>query len=141
MVDIKLLFAVAKGVPVVSADWVLASVSAGRWVEHSEHAAMRTHPRATRQLAGKRFHVLSHGDAMGRATLEQLISAAGGALVGKRAATHLVVSRRLSRGGAGEEEAEGGGAECVDEKWVFDAVMGVGDGEEGGEESDESEQF
>ena len=66
--------------------------------------------------------------------------AAGGALVGKRAATHLVGSRRLSRGGAGEEEAEGGGAECVDEKWVFDAVMGVGDGEEGGEESDESEQ-
>ena len=71
-------------------------------------------------------------DAIDRPTLEQLIMAAGGTLVSKRTATHIVDLQ--SECDAQEEEAE---AQVIDEKWVFDEVMGRDEGEE----SSDSEEF
>ena len=133
----KLLFAMARGVPVVKAEWVLASVSAGKWLEWEGFEALAAHPRAGRQLAGKRFHVAGC-DAMDQPTLEMLIEAAGGVIVSRRSATHVVVPRGGGVAARGWEEAEGEGVGCVDDAWVFGSVMGQeGEGEEDSEDSEE----
>ena len=78
----------------VKADWVLHSVSAGKWLEHHEHLAIQPNHHAGSQLSGKTFCVRStDGDGLERATVEKLVLAAGGSLAGKRAATHVLVVR------------------------------------------------
>ena len=84
-----------------------------------------------------------HRSSIDRRELEQLIHAAGGGVVPRRAATHVVdTASSNALGGGAEEEAEHP-KERVDDKWLFDAVMGPQGGEEDDEADDEedSEEF
>jgi hypothetical protein len=100
----KFLFAMAKGVPVVHAQWVVDSVMAGKWLEATTHLATPLNPYATRQLAGKSVCVRSTEPGVDRAMLEELVLAAGGTLAPRRSATHIISARPDL-----EEAAEGGG--------------------------------
>lgn len=86
---LKLLYAMARGLPVVRASWLLQSVSAGRWLDWERFQALPAHPHATRQLAGKFFYIGDSG-RVPRADLEALISLAGGKVGPLRCATHTV---------------------------------------------------
>eukprot|EP00900_Chrysochromulina_parva_P006386 jgi/Chrpa1/15749/Chrysochromulina_OHIO_Genome00016609-RA len=86
---LKLLHAMARGLPVVRASWLLQSVSAGRWLDWERFQALPAHPHATRQLAGKVFYIGDSG-RVPRADLEALISLAGGKVGPLRCATHTV---------------------------------------------------
>ena len=85
----KLLSAMARGIPIVKASWVLHSVSAARWLDYREFLAHPPHPAATRQLKGKAIYIGSSG-AVPRAELDELIQWAGGRVVPLRSATHLL---------------------------------------------------
>ena len=142
----KLLFAMARGLPVVTADWVLHSVSAGKWLDAAGFVAVPTHPRAQRQLHGKLFYVNST-DTIDKPTLESLIHDAGGSIVPRRSATHVVTA---SAGGqAGHLAALGAGVGCeeddwraplkIDEKWIFEEVMGTREEAEDDAEPDDDD--
>ena len=94
----KLLFAMARGLPVVTADWVLHSVSAGKWLDAAGFVAVPTHPRAQRQLHGKLFYVNST-DTIDKPTLESLIHDAGGSIVLVAALRMSSLPRRVVRPG------------------------------------------
>lgn len=141
----KLLFAMARGVPVVTADWVLHSVSEGKWMDASDFEAVPAHPNAGRQLMGKLFFVKST-DTIDKALLEALILAAGGAVVSRRTATHMVAaSGGLAPPVGGDEEGDWRAPTRVDERWVFEEVMGTREEEDDDEEDDgedeDSEEF
>ena len=129
----KFLFAMAKGVPIVKSDWVLHSVSHGKWLEHTPFLAVPSNANAGAQLAGKTFCVRSvDADGLDRATVEKLVMAAGGALSVKRSATHILTARRA----AGEEAAQQ--QELVDQQWLFSEII-EGGGDEEAEEADEED--
>ena len=54
---LKILMAMARGLPVVTADWVLACVTAGKWLPHDGYLALEVHPQAPYALQGKGFYV------------------------------------------------------------------------------------
>ena len=173
--------AMARGLPVVTTQWVLESVVAGKWLQFEGYLALDAHPQAPYALQGKLFYVkatecvswpqsldlwvhpfafpvaascLPSGarrletpfprSSIGRHDLEQLIHAAGGAVVPRRAATHVVdtaSANALEAGGGAEEESEQP-KERVDDKWIFNAVMGPqGEDDEEAEDEEDSEEF
>mmetsp|Transcript_8945 Transcript_8945/g.23401 ORF Transcript_8945/g.23401 Transcript_8945/m.23401 type:complete len:660 (+) Transcript_8945:53-2032(+) len=86
---LKLIHAIARGLPIVKSSWVLSSVTAGKWLDWRAYEAVPCHPHATQQLEGASFHIGSPG-SISRSELESIITLAGGRIVPLRAATHAV---------------------------------------------------
>ncbi|KAL3929613.1 MAG: hypothetical protein SGPRY_001884 [Prymnesium sp.] len=124
---IKILFALARGTPVVRAEWVLRCVEEGRWISHEPYVAMPAPPAFGRQLRGKTIAVES-GEKLSRKTLEQLICAAGGEVVSWRRAKIVIGSARLPPG-----------AEMRTEEWVLDKVMSAGGSLSNSQQEDDTE--
>jgi len=113
---LKLLFAMAKGVPVVKSSWILESVCENRWVEWEPHFAYPVSRCARGQLDGVRIYLACTG-SLDKASLSRLVLAAGGTVVSHRQATHVL---------NGQPYGDDGSSQTISMEWLFQRIMSAG---------------
>ncbi len=136
---INLLKGILLGCWVVSRDWLLASLEAGRWVEEEPHevtdfSAAAKKNREERQAFGWQhyrcrlfqdcgaIYVDKRRTVAPAADISRLVQLAGGKTVKLARLAQVIVTGNKGRGENGLRREEQQGV-CVDEKWVFDSIQ------------------
>jgi len=125
----KLLDAIARGCWVVTVDWVLASISEGKWKPFEEYEATDIYPGAkiARESIGSKAKGLFNGEKVGIAgtprmpirEISSLIESCKGTLSDYRCDYLIVAS---SATWSELDEMESSKCSRVTEKWFFDSI-------------------
>ena len=109
---LKLLFAAARGIQVVSAEWVLRSFEARRWLPMQGKFVLRPAAESGRALHGLRVFVAS-GNKLDRAQTSRLVEAAGGIALNNHKRAQVSVGCVFTHEGVLKR----------DEEWLINAVL------------------
>ena len=109
---LKLLFAAARGIQVVSPEWVLSSLEAERWLPMQGKYVLRPAAEPGRALRGLRVFVAS-GNKLDRSQTSKLITAAGGTALSNHKRAQFSVGCVFTHEGVKKR----------DEEWLINAVL------------------
>ena len=112
-----MLHAISRGIKIVTAEWVLRSFEARRWLPTEPYIALQPSPVPGRQLDGARFFLGPSLAKFSEKQLRDLVHVAGGVPTAQARAQYVVGTNRKLEG-----------QERVTEEAIISQILGETDG-------------